>query len=215
MTRSILKLPALPLILILASLAGACGDDSSTNSSTNKERFTLTGKLRFDREEVIPPDAKVMVLWDVWKLESNTPDYWHYFGEGKVNMADSTFSVVFDTPPPALALNRGGIGVGLILLTRDLHLLQGPLEKSQLDLFDEGLIGGVDDQGLVYVRTTADSATDYIPWINGFTQGFTIAQGIRAPEHSLQKDRFVPIAAGEVPILKIDLPKNLDRIRWR
>lgn len=201
--------------LLLSALLVTLSSCDSTPASGDKKPaaplHTVTGKIRFDDSLTVPADARVLAVWE-GSRDSTTR--WTLHGEGKVDMRDSSFRLVFDAPPPASALHEGGLGVAYLFLIGNAALTAGPLDSNEIELIDTATIGLAEDYGLVYVRTTSDSVKGTLPWTAPFQKGFNNARGVRIPEPSLERDQFAP-AGSETMIIVIDEARKLQRIRWQ
>jgi hypothetical protein len=207
----------LSFVAIIACLCGimSCGEGPSGppkdqppgSQPVDTGLYTVSGKIRFNKPMAIPSDARVL-LW--WLVVSGSPDYVYIVGEGKVNMADSTFKVTFTKLPPDEALNQEGsyrLGVGIITLTTDRTITEGRYRTNDADsLIRNGFLGGAPDYAVIYTRGEPVSAT----WPALFDPGFNTGRGVRKPP---QMDEFAPAAPGSVELIIDDISK-LKWINW-
>src|SRR4051812_11294910 len=87
-----MKAPLVCAALLAATLS-ACSYVAISPSANEAGLFSIAGRIRFKKDVVVPPNARVLVVWSV---SSGSPDYLYVYGEGTIRMADSTFKVVFD-----------------------------------------------------------------------------------------------------------------------
>jgi hypothetical protein len=166
--------------------------------------YTVSGPLENHTGAPLPAGARVVVLWGV---SSSDPDYSYVYGHGTIDRATNRFSVTFDGPPPAAALNQPtGIGVGLVVVTTDASLGDGRLPGEE----DTSKIIGVSGQhAVIYLRD--DPAGAPAPWLRKFRRGFSVGQGITIPNSNF--DGFAPVAADALKVIVDDLD-NISIVNW-
>jgi hypothetical protein len=198
------------LLLGAIVLLPGCKDDNTVDPPQETGVYTIKGKLKFNKPATVPANARVLVGWEV---SSGSPDYVYMFGEGKVNMADSTYSIVFKKDPPIEALNRRdstyGLGVGIILLTTDQTVTEGVLPKNKLDDSSDA-IGVVSDYAVVYIKGSSDSVAQLREWTRAFHAGFNAGQVVRS---TTDFDSFIPIQPNLLDLI-IDYFANYKGINW-
>jgi len=200
---SLLAVPALLLAFVLA----ACGDDDPVNPPATGV-YTVSGKLKCNKATTVPADARVLVAWSV---SSGSPDYMYIYGEGTANMADSTFRVTFDSLPPADALNRYGLGVGLVFVTTNKAIAEGKYVGMAADsLFEGAFVGGAPDYAVIYINGSPDSVALGRSWAKKFQTGFNTGKGVRTTGTF---EEFEPTPATGIEMI-IDELSNLDWVNW-
>jgi hypothetical protein len=199
------RLFTLVAALALLIVAG-CSDSTTNNPPGSTGIYTISGKLKFDSSLQIPANAQAMVVWSV---SSGSPDYTYVFGHGAINMTDSTFKVVFDSAPPAAALNSYGLGVGLVVVS-SIPFPDGKLTDQQFDTLQTHLSGGSEDYAVIYLGKSPDSVALGRGWAKNFNSGFNVGRGIRKQG---QFDEFEPAAATAIQLV-IDIWSRLDWVNW-
>lgn len=205
-----------PAILVLSLfsllLFAACDSGEDINDPPNT-LFTISGKLTFNRPTQISSDARVGVFWYVPR--SGAPDYGYIFGEGKVNLADSTFKVIFQKAPPDTALNRNngmgkdiGLGVGAVLLF-DRSMSEGVYGDDGDSLIEEHALGLATQHAVIYVKGNRDSVALIKSWGKDFNSGFGVGKGIARTGD----DHFGPVSSSDIEIF-IDNLKDLEWVEW-
>jgi hypothetical protein len=204
--RSVLV--SLTAILILFC---ACSDDDTPNDP-GAGSYTISGTVQFKQQITVPSTAK---LTAVWTVSSGSPDYAYVYGRGSVDFERNTFSITFDGPPPAQALNdyspRGvaNLGVGMIVLgdfasTEPHRLTEGELSA---------VYGAVSNIGVIYID--GDPATFHegsdILWPADFNRGFNTGEGV---ETQKTWDIFVPAAATTFVLTITTNPKDIFFPNW-
>jgi hypothetical protein len=186
---------ALAATLLLAS-AVACGDGGGPSQG-----LVVSGTIQNNTGAPLPANTRVLVAWGV---SSGTPDYSYVFGEGTVDAAAGTFRVQLDQPPPAIALNNGQLGVGLVFATTNQTVGDGdgadaiPLEE---------LIGAAGRYAVIYI---ADPSIQNPEWAGSFESGYTVGVGVDVENDF---DQFQPSSASSM-VLIIDDLANIDFVNW-
>jgi len=182
--------------LALALTVTACGE--STGSSD--ELFVVRGPLTNVSGQSVPTGARVVVAWVVTSAD---PDYTYIYGEGSVQ--GSTYQVTFTAPPPALALNEGQLGVGIVLLTTGTGLHSGmKLEDAPANTV---LLGATGNYAVIY--KAVDDVTR-VDWAGAFPLGFGAGVGVERPQDF---DAFAPTDAGNLELIVDDID-NIDFVNW-
>ncbi len=172
------------LLVCLALFAvSACSDDDPATTDPGTAPFSINGTLKFNKDISIPDDARLIVLWIV---SAGNPDYAYVFGEGSISSADNSFQLSFDEAPPAIALNDGRLGVGMVFLTTDQGLHQDLLLEG--DLLSDGFLGAISGKALIYVSGSPDSI-EFREWAGDFESGFNLGKGV---EQQSGFDTFAP-----------------------
>jgi len=196
-----LRVSALLASVVLASTA--CGD-SPVGTGEGKLPFTVSGPLDNRTAAPVPEGARAVVLWVV---SSGSPDYAYVYGAGTVDRATNRFTVTFDAPPPAEALNQpDGLGVGIVLLTTDATLAEGRWPAD----YDMAKIVGLSGQHAV-IYLSGDPAKEPVAWLRAFRRGFNVGEGITIPGSTF--DGFAPVSADAVRLIVDDLD-NIDVVNW-
>lgn len=194
--------------LCTAVLIAACSDTNTTAPPATTDLYTISGKLRFDKGTTIPGNARVLVGWNV---SSGSPDYIYVFGEGTVNMADSTFKVVFKEDPPTEALNSYGLGVGLIMLTSNQTFTARKYSEMAADsLLTQGFLGGAGNHAVIYIKGSPDSVARGRSWATRFQTGFNTGQGIRKDQGF---DEFEKVEPSLIELIINDM-SEIDWLNW-
>ena len=186
-----LRAPAL-VMLVGVSLAG-CSDATDPGDAV-----TVSGVIENRNAAAIPANARVVVLWTV---SFGSPDYSFVFGTGTVSPGGQ-FSITFDGPPPAAALNNGTLGVGLVLLTSDQSLTEGQLPSNYSF---PGLLGFSEDHSIIY-----RSGTTGIDWANGFPADYSVGEVQRS---NVGFDSFMPVGLDDLRVV-VDVIQNLNPPNW-
>ncbi|HET7469698.1 MAG TPA: hypothetical protein VFJ81_08475 [Gemmatimonadales bacterium] len=156
-----------PLALAF-SLVTACGD--STDSSN--DLFAVGGQLTNVGGQPVPGNARVVVAWVV---TSAGPDYTYIYGEGTVQ--GGSYHITFTAPPPAVALNAGQVGVGIVLLTTGTGLHSGMrLEDAPANTV---LLGGTGNYAVIYKVIDGVTRVDWPSLrhrLQLYTQGFLVQE---------------------------------------
>ena len=182
-----------------AFVAAICLGCSDSGGPT--EGFVVTGTIQNNTGAPVPANIRLLVAWVV---TSDDPDRSYVFGEGTIDLAAGTFRIQLDDPPPAAALNLGGLGVGIIFATTNQAVGNG---------FDIGrsppgqLIGAAGRHGIIFI---GDQAIQDPQWATQFNSGYGVGVGVDVENDF---DRFEPAAASSV-VLIIDDLANIDFVNW-
>ena len=187
----------------LAALAlAACGD--SPTGTEIELPYVVSGPLDNRTGAPIPDGARVVVMWGV---SSGSPDYSYVYGHGSIDRTTNRFTVTFDAPPPAEALNQPpGVGVGLVLVTTDPSLTDGRLPGN----WDTSKIIGASGQHSV-IYLAGSPAQLPAGWLRSFHRGYNVGEGMTIPNSSF--DGFAPVAADALKVIVDDLA-NIDFVNW-
>jgi hypothetical protein len=180
------------MMLAGVALAG-CSDATDPG-----EPVTVSGIIENRNAATIPANARVVVLWNV---SFASPDYSFVFGTGTVSPGGE-FSITFDGPPPAAALNNGTLGVGLVLLTSDQSLAEGQLPSNYSF---PGLLGVTEDYSIIY-----RSGAPGLDWAAAFPQGYGVGEVQRA---SVGFDSFIRVGVDDLRLV-VDEIQNLNPPNW-
>jgi hypothetical protein len=196
---------ALAALFLLA--APACDDDASETPDAGPpdagSGFAAGGSLTPGPGKQVPENAKVVVLWSV---SSGSPDYLYKFGEG--TSSGVTFALPLPTPPPAEALNRAELGVGLVLLMpTDFSQADGRVTDE--DVFVDALIGAAGQYAIIY---KANAQVAEPGWTSLFPVGYSCGKGVEAPAGS-SHDTFEPVSCASISIT-VDDAGNIDFVNW-
>ena len=185
---------------VAAALVAAISVDCS-ESGGPAEGFVVTGTIQNNTGAPVPANIRLLVAWVV---TSGDPDHSYVFGEGTIDLAAGIFRIQLDDPPPAAALNLGGLGVGIIFATTNQAVGNG---------FDIGrsppgqLIGAAGRHGIIFI---GDQAIQDPQWATLFNSGYGVGVGVDVENDF---DRFEPAAASSV-VLIIDDLANIDFVNW-
>jgi hypothetical protein len=188
---------AVALILLAAAGSAACSD--STPPSTG---FVVSGTVQNNTGAPIPPNTRLLVSWAV---TSGTPDYSYVFGEGSIDPSGGTFQIRFDQPPPAEALNTGGLGVGIIVATTNQTVGPGLNPFANVDPAE--VVGAAGQYGVIFI---ADPNIQDPEWSTHFESGYGVGVGVPVLNDF---DRFQPTNPSSV-ILIIDDLANIPFVNW-
>ena len=185
-----LRAPALMMVAGVA-LAG-CSDATDPGDAV-----TVSGVIENRNAATIPANARVVVLWGV---SSGSPDYSFVFGTGTVSPGGE-FSITFDGPPPAAALNNGTLGVGLVLLTSDQSLGEGQVPSNY---GFPGVLGLTEDHSIIY-----RSGAPGIDWAAACPPGYSVGEVQRS---NVGFDSFIRVGLDD--LLVVDVIQNLNPPNW-
>jgi hypothetical protein len=167
------------LLSFTALGAAACGNDAESGGA-NTVQGTLVGTPP-------APASKIVVVWSV---SSGSPDYVFKFGEGSVTGAKYVVSLERD--PPAEAINRYGIGIGMLaLVDAQLSIPEGKVDEATVDA-----VLGVSRRHAVIWR--AEGAQD-LSWSGAFPRGYSCGRCVDAPEGEIF-DSFEPVECTGIEI---------------
>ena len=197
-----MRLPVAAAAALAALALGACADPYITPPF--EPPFAVSGTIENRTGTPIPDGARVVVLWGV---SSTDPDYSFLYGEGSIDRATNRFTVTFDGPPPAQALNQPqGLGVGLVVVTTDPSLHYGRLPEH----WDTSKIFGASGQHAVIFLAGAP-ATAPAGWPRTFRSGFNVGEGIPIPDSDYEG--FAPVSGDALKVIVDDLA-NIDFVNW-
>ena len=181
---------------LVAAISVGCSDSGGPS-----EQFVVTGTIQNNSGAPIPANTRLLVAWVV---SSGTPDYTYAFGEGTIDPVAGTFRIQLDQPPPAQALNAGGLGVGIIIATTNQAVGDGyDLGRSPLG----ELVGAAGRHGIIFL---GDQTIQSPQWATQFNPGYGVGVGVDVENDF---DRFEPAAASSV-VLIIDDLANIDFVNW-
>jgi hypothetical protein len=117
-----------------------------------------------------PASGKVAIIWSV---SSGSPDYAYVFGEG--TSTGTRYIVTPEGPPPEEALNRYGVGIGVLaLFPKDTELPEGKLDE---DAMPEPL-GISQDHAIIWRAADATGPE----WSSSFPAGYSCGVCVRVPD---------------------------------
>jgi hypothetical protein len=144
----------------------------------SKGPFTISGHLLFKQAVALPANAKVICYWGSLATVPTGFDNSRVFGQGTLNMADSSFSVTFaGVPPNSSTFTQDckkvmASGPGYTLLVAD----QIPGDPGMW--FDTvRVLGAIDQSAMIYCI----SNTTLHGWFNNFLQGYGIGSDTSTP----------------------------------
>jgi hypothetical protein len=181
----------------VASLLAAASCSDSGDPGTG---FVVTGTIQNNTGAPIPANTRLLV---VWVVTSGDPDHSYVFGHGTINEAAGTFQIQLDQPPPAQALNTGGLGVGIIVATTDQTIGDG----SDATDVSADVVGAAGRYGVIYI---GQNNIQDPQWASGFDSGYGVGVGVDVTDDF---DRFEPTSASSV-VLIIDDLANIDFVNW-
>lgn len=201
------------LIITVMIAAAACSDDEIVDPGP-ASGFTITGTIEVAKQINVPEDAE---LYAVWSVSSGSPDYAIVAGKGVVDLAAGTFSITFDTPPPATALNdfnnpqRDSIplfGVGYLILSRGLQqdsIMTGAVPPTY---------GVVAESAVIYIDGDPDrfEAAGHRPWLSAFPKGYGF--GKRKVEGENTFDSIIPTGLNSMKLIISDDWKDYKLPNW-
>jgi hypothetical protein len=124
--------------------------------------------------------SKVVVVWTV---SSGSPDYLYSVGNGAIS--GSQVSVTFGSDPPAEALNRGILGIGLIALVDENLAVSG----GKVALDEKALRAVSADHAIIF--RASDAPYTRSGWDTTFPKGFACAKCVpKEPNSSTPFDSF-------------------------
>ncbi|WP_437274949.1 hypothetical protein WME90_27265 [Sorangium sp. So ce375] len=175
------------------------GGGSSGEGGGGTGGFTFSGPIT---GETVPEDATVVVIWPV---SSSSPDYAVSFGKGSVSGA--TFTVGFGSAPPRVALNRSGVGVGIVaLLPPGTQLPEGKLDPETVDI----TLLGVSPRHAVIWR---DASGEGLGWSDSFPDGFACGKCVDSPPGE-GFDFYEPVDCSQVEVQTTSDADSLDGCNW-
>jgi hypothetical protein len=196
--------PLLRHLRLAAGLASLAGCTQDLIAPGGGEQITISGTLINKTNQPLPSGTRVLVAWEV---SSGSPDYMYVFGEGTIQEASNSFTLSFDGPPPARALNSYGLGVGIIFLTTNTSLKEGSDPQGIPEL---EIVGAAGQHSVIYLdRNPAEFGTN-MGWVSRFKRGYNVGKGIDLPGTF---DGFEPTSPSAVEIL-IDALRNINFVNW-
>ena len=187
------------LPLLLSALAMVECSENPTEPN-NDLPYTISGTLVDRTSEPVPGSTRVVVAWVV---SSGSPDYTYVYGEGALQEQAGTFSLTFDAPPPAAALNSSGLGVGIVLLTTDAELQAG----DDLGETTSGIVGAAGEYAVIYLDSDPEEIGG---WPSDFRPGYSVGRDVDLPGTF---DGFEPVRPSSIEII-VDDPENIDFVNW-
>jgi hypothetical protein len=185
---------------LLASLLTVISLGCSDNGSPG-EGFVVTGTIQNNTGAPLPANTRLVVAWQV---SSGTPDYSYVFGQGTVDAAAGTFRIQLDQSPPAIALNTGGLGVGIIVATTNQSIGTGD-DIGEVQLSE--LVGAAGRHGVIFIGQNGVQDRE---WATAFESGYGVGVGVDVVDDF---DRFEPADPSSV-VLIIDDIANIDFVNW-
>ncbi len=187
------------LLIVLTAVAFIYGGCTSSSAPCPelpdvKGPYTISGHLIFKHQVSLPADAKVICYWGGLNSQPATFNSSHVFGEGSLNMADSSFSLTFNgVPPNTITIDQN---CKKVMVSPPGYIL---LVSSQMpgNWFDsEHVLGAVDQSAMIYCV----SNTTLHSWYGAFVQGYGIGKDTSAT------------AAGLIPIPNTGLTLTVDSL---
>jgi hypothetical protein len=190
------------LALSAISLLAACGDQVDGTGGTAVSVGARLGSA--------PAEASEALV--TWVVTSGQPDYSYVWGRAAVE--GDSLQIVLRSRPPADALNKYGLGVGMILVApRAAGLRDGMQSEADEHLFDQ-ISGASERHAIIYVDH--DQANAYIDsmssgasagdverahehWLFDFPQGYSCGEG-RAAVADQGFDHYVPVDCSKVQV---------------
>lgn len=145
-----------------------------------------------------------------WSVSSGSPDYIYAFGS--FSATDGNFSLSFDRRPPEGALNRGRLGVGLLVvgdpLTYDLQAIaDGRVDDNDQDTVMAAFAGSAAAKSCDYAIVFTEGDPAFRDWVSRFDPGYSCAKVVPAAEGE-SFDTFEPIACDRVDLQSACSPPN-------
>lgn len=190
--------------LLLAGLPLLFGCENEPFSPQGGEQITVSGTLSNKTSKPLPSGTRVLVAWVV---SSGSPDYTYMFGEGTIRASNNTFTIDFNGPPPARALNSYGLGVGIVLLTTNTSLKEG---SDVQGVAESEIVGAAGEYAVIYLDRDPTELGANIGWVSRFKQGYNVGKGIDLPGTF---DGFEPVRSSSVQII-IDALRNIKFVNW-
>ena len=179
----------------------------TVSPTPNPFSYTISGTLNPARETTIPRKTRALVMW----LVSEGEDHGYIFGEGKLDFERYRFSIHFDEPPPAEALNavdESSLGMGFVILTSN-QKLGGRIDGDALASGD--LIGISANHAVIFIDGDFKSL-EKPDWFKSFNQGYNVGRGLDLPEPATF-DIFQPVSPDSMQII-IDDPRNIKMLNF-
>ncbi|HZI14728.1 MAG TPA: hypothetical protein VE153_30450 [Myxococcus sp.] len=192
----------------LLLLTGACDEDPSGETPDAGQpdagsAFTVGGSLTAAAGKQVPASAKLMVLWAV---SSGSPDYVYKFGEG--TSTGASFSLQLPQLPPADALNRGELGVGLMLLEPGTYALADGRYEDADPPFEQAL-GAAGQYAIIY---KAKEQVAGPAWAERFPVGYSCGKGA-PPATTGGFETFEPVSCASISVTVDDID-NIEFVNW-
>jgi hypothetical protein len=186
--------------VLVTTVATACQGTTDPAGS-----FVVTGHVENRTQAPIPANARLLAVWGV---SATSPDYSYVFGEGTIDRGAGTFRIRFDQPPPIKALNRGQLGVAVVIATTDQSLQVGDSIGSSYPVTE--IIGVTGQYAVIFVqnRDTLLQST----WVASFEDGYSVGVGVPALPTEVF-DRFAPTSRSSA-VLIIDDLANIEIVNW-
>lgn len=127
--------------------------------------------LDVDGDATGAPDDSVIAV--AWVVSSGSPDYAYKFGEATTS--SGSFLITFDAEPPAVALNNGTIGIGVVFqLPPGTSLPEGMIPDAQFD----SATGFSSDHSIIFKTEGAPSGE--AQWLDAFPSGYSCGVCVRS-----------------------------------
>lgn len=176
--------------LLVAPILFACGSGgtgpapSSSSSSGGGGGPTSVSASGKAEANAAPSGSDVVAVWSV---SSGSPDYLFVFGRGKVN--GDTVTLDITSSPPAEALNKGGLGIAvLITVPPGTSVPDGKLSSEQSKAL-EGQASGISARHAIIYRADQAQVTRG-GWETAFPQGYACGECVPHPEDAGPFDSF-------------------------
>lgn len=190
--------------MLLAGFPLLFGCKDEPFSPQGGEQITVSGTLTNKTSKPLPSGTRVLVAWVV---SSGSPDYTYVFGEGIVRTNNNTFTIDFNGPPPAKALNSYGLGVGIVLLTTNTSIKEG---SDIQGVAESEIVGAAGEYAVIYVERDPAELGANIGWVSRFKRGYNVGRGVDLPRTF---DGFEPVSPSSVEIM-IDALRNIEFVNW-
>ena len=196
--------PLLRHVVIASGLAAVAGCTQELTTPGGGEQITVSGTLANKTNKPLPGGTRVLVAWEV---VSGSPDYTYVFGEGTIQETRNSFTIDFDGPPPAEALNSFGLGVGIIFLTTSTSLKEG---SDVQRLAESEIIGAAGQHAVIYLKREPTELGVNAGWAGRFKRGYNVGRGIDLPGTF---DGFEPVSPSSVEVI-VDAIRNIGFVNW-
>jgi hypothetical protein len=162
-------------------------------------------------------DAKPQRLFGLWSVSSGSPDYIYMFGQGEAS--GDAFTMTFDGPPPAEAINSYGVGVAVIggLASESTPLASGRCEEDCLGFPGRQAKMGVpfadafaDRYAVIWVDASKDFSNPKLPdWMRNAPKGYSCVKGVPSTNDGF--DGFEQVDCAQV-VLRVDM--KFEFVNW-